>query len=102
MLRSCTRNFSKLKTTIMPKNIFLYNPTIVNSDSVTYYQNQNTDPCKFCKGTGIMKCLSCKGEATYIYHEGKFFSSFNSCKNCVYGIQLCKFCGGDGKSYLTY
>lgn len=100
MFRSCTRNFSKLKTAIMPKNIFLQHPIMV--DSVTLIQNPNTDPCKFCKGTGFMKCLSCKGEATYIYHEGKFFRSFNSCKNCVDGTQLCKFCGGDGKSYLTY
>ena len=57
------------------------------------------DPCKFCHGSGVLKCLECDGVGFYIYTPSFYGST--KCK-CNYGSKKCNFCDGSGESYLTY
>lgn len=63
------------------------------------------DPCKFCKGTGILKCLECDecdGHKNILVtdYDGDLIKIVKC--HCINALITCNFCGGSGKSHLIF
>lgn len=66
-------------------------------------KNPPEDPCRFCSGSGNLKCLKCDGKRVYIEKNDKYGKKMISkCYYCSNGTIICNFCGGSGESFLTY
>lgn len=66
------------------------------------------DPCKFCKGTGILKCLECDECDECDGHKNILVTDYDGdlikivkC-HCINALITCNFCGGSGKSHLIF
>lgn len=54
------------------------------------------DKCRFCKGTGKIRCFKCD-----IYYVKENWTE-KKCTKCVNGVVRCCFCGGNGKSHQIF
>lgn len=63
------------------------------------------DPCKFCYGRGVLRCLECAGNKNCMISvtdwDGNFMKTVR-CTKCTNGTVICTFCGGSGESHLTF
>ena len=83
--------------------------------NICYCSYQNY--CRFCHGSGMIECLSCKYDSIqdFVDDKGrKLVESFDitvrakrwkrwkKCKKCSKGWVECPFCGGNGKSHQIF
>ena len=68
-------------------------PKVKQKRKVTFIH----DPCPFCKGYGMVRCVVCGG-LTRIYEGEKEYR----CDDCSNGLTVCKFCDGSGKCHMVF
>jgi hypothetical protein len=63
------------------------------------YNIYNTDPCKYCQGTGVVICHDCDGYGRHYFDGFKEFIC-DSCSGTGGGI--CNICGGNGQCHRVF
>lgn len=84
-------------STVDKKNITnasdIYSPSSIINKTLLYHKSYDTDPCKYCTGTGLIPCNDCDGFGRAYWDGCKEFM----CDGCHgTGCQECKICGGGG------
>jgi DnaJ-class molecular chaperone len=69
------------------------------------------DPCKYCKGRGLINCCDCNGSGRGLLRHANFglhyrvtnFRKDNTCDKCNgSGESVCEMCGGSGDCSRTF
>lgn len=67
--------------------------------------------CRFCNGSGMTECLSCKYDSIHDNKGKKLSKPFDitirskrskKCEKCSKGWIECPFCGGSGQSHQFF